>query len=612
MKKLPEKSQLTVGKNFNIILTCLIITTLYFQTNLADPFNTPKSWCILIFAAWLLGHIWKYRVLIIKISELKTTLFLITAFLISAGLSVLFSDFLYTSLFGEVMRKNGFLSYLSLTVIFLAATMFISEKNIGLLFKAAYFVSLVTVIYALLQTTNNDFIAWNNPYNRIITTLGNPNFAGALMAVLGTLIFATLFIEKSQLRNRIGGGLLCVILLFCIYRSNARQGLLAYIFGVTCFIIIWLWRKSRKVGLSILIVSGITLIFAVMGMLQQGPLEKLLYKGSVTIRGYYWRAGIQMFKDNPLFGVGIDRYGSYFKQVRDVKYPLSYGFEITSTNAHNTFIQFFATGGIFVGITYILLNLFVIIRAISALKSSSGNKRILISGLFSSWVAFNSQSLVSIDNIGISIWGWVLGGALIGMSIPFDLKRDLISSNKQLQKTLFSYGQIFISSVAIIFSTILVGFSCNAELNAYKSMMNFKSNDEQGREIYRDLQIKAITSPLIDPTYALTASMDLVNAGFLKEGEDSINQILRKDPRNLDALRSLALINEQLGNINIAINYRKRISDLDPWNASNLLSLGKDYKQSGDTMKTKEILVKILSFASDNKVGDQAKIELAQ
>jgi hypothetical protein len=40
-------------------------------------------------------------------------------------------------------------------------------------------------------------------------------------------------------------------------------------------------------------------IFALVGMLQIGPLEKFLYKPSVSVRGYYWRAGLEMFKDYP-------------------------------------------------------------------------------------------------------------------------------------------------------------------------------------------------------------------------------------------------------------------------------------------------------------------------
>lgn len=611
MKKLSEKSRNVAEKKFTIILTGLIVTTLYFQVNLADPFNTPKSWCILIFAAWSFGYIWNQRAVINKITELRIGFILISAFLISALASTIFSDFLYTSIFGEVMRKNGFISYFSLAIIFLATAIFISEKSMWNFYRTTFFISIVSGIYALLQTTNNDFIEWNNPYNKIITTLGNPNFAGALMAVLGTLIFATLFKLDANWRNKIGGILLSTILVFCIYRSNARQGLLAYIIGVTSFLVIWLWRKNKKAGLCALVISGIALIFGIMGMLQQGPLEKFLYKGSVTIRGYYWRAGFEMFREYPLFGVGMDRYGSYFKEFREVKYPLTHGFEITSTNAHNTFIQFFATGGIFLGVTYLLLNFFVIARATIALKSSTGNRRILIAGLFSAWIAFNSQSLVSIDNIGISIWGWILGGALVGISIPAEVRADFKLNKNQSQNTYFSFSQVIISSVAIVFSTILIALSYTSEVNASRSMINVNLADERSKEIYKDLQIKALNSLLIDPTYAMSASMNLVNAGYVNEGVGFAKKILLKDSRNLDALNSLALINEKLGEFKIAIDYRQKILKLDPWNASNLLYLGQDYKQLGDLVRTKEILEEILSFASGNKIGDQAKIDLA-
>jgi citrate lyase subunit beta/citryl-CoA lyase len=42
-----------------------------------------------------------------------------------------------------------------------------------------------------------------------------------------------------------------------------------------------------------LIFSGIVFI-SILGMLQIGPLKDVLYKGSVSIRGYYWRAGLEM------------------------------------------------------------------------------------------------------------------------------------------------------------------------------------------------------------------------------------------------------------------------------------------------------------------------------
>jgi len=39
--------------------------------------------------------------------------------------------------------------------------------------------------------------------------------------------------------------------------------------------------------------------------------------------------------------------------------------------------------------------------------------------------------------------------------------------------------------------------------------------------------------------------------------------------------------------------------------------LGKDYKAQGNLVKSKEMLDKILSFASANPIAEQAKTELA-
>ncbi len=158
-------------------------------------------------------------------------------------------------------------------------------------------------------------------------------------------------------------------------------------------------------------------IVAILGMLQIGPLEKFVYKPSVSVRGFYWRAGVEMFKNNPLFGVGIDRYGSYFMQYRELEYPIRYGYEITSSNAHNTFIQFFATGGFLVGLTYLLLLFFILMRGVIGLRTLKEDDRMALAGILSAWIAFQAQSFISIDNVGISIWGWLLGGFIVGLSV---------------------------------------------------------------------------------------------------------------------------------------------------------------------------------------------------
>jgi tetratricopeptide (TPR) repeat protein len=105
--------------------------------------------------------------------------------------------------------------------------------------------------------------------------------------------------------------------------------------------------------------------------------------------------------------------------------------------------------------------------------------------------------------------------------------------------------------------------------------------------------------------------VNLFLAGFTDDGRAVIKRIHANDPRNLDAINSLAITSEQLNLIPDGIFYREKMAKLDPWNAANYLALGKDYKSQGDLVKSKMMLDKILSFASNNPIAEQAKTELA-
>jgi O-antigen ligase len=608
MRSTKNKTQLT--KPIKWILGSLITVTLYFQSNLVDPFNSPKFWVLMIAAAWLMGHLWLDREIIYKTSSIRKLFALVIIFLLGALLSTIFADFHLTAIYGEIMRKNGFLTYFSLGILMVASSIYLRSFHLKNLVQVTFFVLFIVLSYGLLQTTGNDFIEWNNPYNSVIATVGNPNFAGAIMAIMGVLIFSSIFMKDFGKNYKFAAVILSLLCVFTIYRSNARQGLLSYAVGICFFLIVLLWSKSKRLGLFGLLIGVAIAFISILGMLQIGPLEKYLYKGSVSVRGYYWRAGFEMLRENPLFGIGMDSYGSYFKEFREVNYPLSYGFEITSTNAHNTFIQFFATGGLLLGTAYLVLNLFVLRRAYVALKNQSGANRIAVSGLVSAWIAFHAQSFVSIDNIGISIWGWILAGAIVGVSTSSSDSPDSIARSNSKVKTNIEIGRVLISGTATLMVVILVALLYRTEVNTFKIMSSFDLQNPQIREIYRDLNLKNIDSRLNNPTYRLTSASNLVRAGFPEEGIDAIKQILKSDRRNLDALTVLAQIYENTGRIPESITIRQDISRLDPWNAKNYLQLGKNYKSQGDENRSREMLNKILSFASNNPISSQAKVEL--
>jgi len=611
MKKVKHLSKSAEESPVRWIFGGLAAITLYFQTNLSDPFNSPKLWIVLIVAAWLVGYIVSFRNIVFTNKELKLTFYLSAFFILFSLIATAFTDFKYIAFFGETQRRNGFFAYISLAIILLATSIFIRLFNVKRLFITVYFIATTLAAYAFMQTTGKDFVKWSNPYNEIIGTVGNPNFAAAVMAILGVLMFSVIFIKDFSIYYRIYAGILTLCLLGLIYRSNARQGLLSYALGIGIFLVVWIYGRNKRLGVIAAGSGLVVFIVAVLGMLQIGPLEKYLYKPSVSIRGYYWRAGIEMLNHHPLFGVGMDRYGAYFKQYREVGYPLDYGFDITSSNAHNTFIQFFATGGIFLGTTYLVLNAYILRRAIIGLKNLTGDNRLLLAGIFSAWIAFHAQSLVSIDNIGISIWGWVLGGSIIGLSMSSNSSPTEDKSYFLIRGNQINPARVFVSTASAVIPLIIIVFLYRGEVNAQIASVSYNFQDSSTRPEYKELQIRAVSSKLIDPTYALRSGVNLFLAGFTDDGRAVIKRIHANDPRNLDAINSLAITSEQLNLIPDGIFYREKMAKLDPWNAANYLALGKDYKSQGDLVKSKMMLDKILSFASNNPIAEQAKTELA-
>ena len=592
------------------ILGSWAAVTLYFQTNLADPFSSPKSWLLYGFAAWLIGYSITYRMVIQSNKVLKTTFYLNMFFIFSMLMSVIFTDFKYTALFGDTMRRNGFISYLSLVIIFISGSIFIRLFNVKQLYSTTYLISAVTIVYAFMQSSGRDFVKWNNPYNSIIGTVGNPNFASALMAIMGVMVFSSLFVSEMASHYKLFAAAATPALLFLIYKSQSRQGLIAYLLGVSVFLIIYIFGKHRNLGIVTFLSGVVAFILSLLGMLQIGPLQNLLYKPSVSVRGYYWRAAIEMLKDNPIFGVGIDRYAAFFKQYREVGYPLSYGFDITSSNAHNTFLQFFATGGILLGTSYLILNLYIFRRAVIGLKNFKGSNKLLLAGVFSSWLAFHAQSLISIDNVGISIWGWVLGSSIIGLSVSKSV--DSIDDRKVFsgKKNEINLQRVLISSSTFAIAVILVGFLYRAESNTYFGKANFNLQDAATRIAFQNQQIKIINTRLIDPIYSISAAMDLIQVGFINEGLVAIEEIHTNDYRNLDAINVLALTYQNTNQFEKAIYYRVKMARLDPWNAANFLELGKLYKIQGNIVRSKEMLDKIISIAPNHPIAVQAKMEL--
>ena len=596
----------------SFFLAGLMLVSLSFQTEYNDPFNTPKLILLLVLTGWLFGYVaisfkrYPMKKTIIEIS----LLILVIGFISSLLFALLNTDFFYTGLIGDIQRKNGFLHYLCMVVIFIYLVRFINFYNLQLVLKSIVLIGFISGAYGLIQIFGFDFVNWNNPYNSMISTTGNPNFASALLGIIGVISLLMFIINKNNQKEKILFLIVFLICIFDIYKSESRQGFLVVLFGLITFFFLFVNYRLKK--LKILFNLGIfTLIsLVVLGMLQIGPLTNWLYKESVSVRGYYWRAAIKMFQEYPLTGVGLDRYLSFFKEFRDESYPLKYGYEINSSNAHNVFLQFFATGGFFVGLFYLLLMAFVLYRGLNFVKKSTGDNQLFMIILISGWAAFHAQSLISIDNLVLSLLGWSLGGIILGLS---DFSVSLDENNfryKQSSVTFLNFAQKIISLVVLIPVAFITVNLDRSERQTYLIRTVANENLPENKELISKLTDQLFKNPLLDPYYKFQVSLLLVDVGLIEKSKVSVEGLSKDDPRGIDYLTWLALYESGESDYAKAIALREDVAKLDPWGARNFLELGLLYQKVGNQTKVESIREKINTMAPNSVIANEANERL--
>jgi len=586
-----------------LILSCALIT-LYFNTKFEDPFNVPKQIVLLLSSAWIAGHVLsaiRYRRPEIIFKQ-YILFILISLFIIGMLTASLSTDVKIVALLGETQRRNGFLTYLSLVVIFLFTVFAIKFSNVLKIFKSIILLNLLLGIYGLLQIFGKDPYEWNNPYNSMFSTLGNPNFASSLLAVFASMSFFSCFVKKLKTPWKITATVNIFISVFAIVQSESRQGILVFLLSLIFFGVVLILNKNRNLGKVSLVSSLVLTIFAIFGMLQKGPLTPILYKDSISVRGYYWRAGIEMFRENPLFGIGVDRYGEYFKEYREFAYPLKYGFEITSNNAHNVFIQFFATSGAIVGLSYLLLVVYIVFIGAQAIRETSGAEQLIVLALLSSYIGFQAQSVISIDNIGISIWGWLLGGALVGLRFSNLAESKLVTKiespmYKSKHNSIMIKNQVVFNTFSTLTSILILIPALYVSSVIYRSETSVAlakfyaySTLENRSDLFLKYADQAISNRFTDNLNKLKLAALMLDLGMSDEGLQELNSLQKIDPRKIDTLQVLAMQLRKQSKIREELIYRELISQLDPFNTKNYQELIKLNLLIGETSTAKAYL----------------------
>ncbi len=380
-----------------------------------DPVNVAKMVAAvgIGFAIWAL--VLKGNLAVLWREQRLVTI-AITLFIASGVLSTFASEApVEQNLFGVFGRNTGLITYLGLAGILIGATLLRSLNHYQKLSQGLIVAGLVNVFICALEIAGFNIFGFNNIYAQILGTFGNPNFISSFLGIFISAFLAYVASPGISKRIRLISPLVIGLTIYEILDSKSIQGVVVTVigFGIVGFFLVKSYFKKTIYQLSYLALASVAGAFGVAGALQIGPLTQYIYKRSVSLRGEYWRAGITMGMDHPLTGVGFDTYGDWYRRTRSASAMILPGPNTVTNSAHNVNIDIFAYGGFPLLISYLAILVIAAIAIFKVILRTNGYDKYFYP-LATAWVCYQAQAMISINQIGLAVWGWVLTGAVIG------------------------------------------------------------------------------------------------------------------------------------------------------------------------------------------------------
>ncbi|CAB4914955.1 unannotated protein [freshwater metagenome] len=409
-----------IEKRVNPILSwgVAIVTLIITPWTSYDSVNIPRLLALLVMGSVVFLAAFPELTTMHK-SSFRTTFVLSSFFVLQTILVLIFAPGnKLEQVFGVQGRQTGFLAYLALVMIFLVAAKVSSVDLFQQILRVLIITGTLSIIYGFIQYAGADPVPWKNPFSPVIGFFGNPNFQSAFMGFSAASLSAFILSKSTRILWRILSGIYVISALAVITASDSQQGFLVFGFGLSLAILILFFQTQNLRKFRHLIALGVVVGFlsTMLDILQKSPWQSILYKDSVSYRGDYWRAGWKMTLEHPFVGVGLDSFRDFYYRSRDLVSTTRPAGKNYTDSAHNILLDVSANGGIPFLVLYFALLILTVLSAVRVLKRTQSFEPFFIAILVA-WVGYTAQSLISINQLGLAIWGWVTSGLIIGYEV---------------------------------------------------------------------------------------------------------------------------------------------------------------------------------------------------
>jgi hypothetical protein len=261
--------------------------------------------------------------------------------------------------------------------------------------------------------------------NSVFGTFGNPDFMSAFMGILAILSLTIGVFQKSRVPIRILHITIAVASLLMIRLTHSVQGFYCFFIALVVIVILYFAKlKRRLISLIILGFGSILGITLALGIFNLGPVAKIISESSLTARQYYWNAAFRIIAEKPFFGVGLDNFGDWNRRFRTAEEVRNNPMFLSDVS-HSVPLDIAVGGGIPLLFLYMCILGLTVLSIIRVFRRSEHlDPRFL--GISGGWIAYQAQSIISINQLGVAVWGWILSGVIIG----YDLQANKATEDK--------------------------------------------------------------------------------------------------------------------------------------------------------------------------------------
>jgi O-antigen ligase len=550
----------------SLILIGAPLTTLFLLTDtVTDPVNVTK-----LFIAGGFGFSLFFVTIGFSssriIANFKLAIVFFLLFVVASINSVINSKSPLTqNLYGVFGRNSGFITYLLLAMIGVGALGLRTSISFRKVIYGLQFAGLINVIYCGWVLAFGDFLSWSNPYGNILGLFGNPDFISAYLGIFISSLLAMSLSKSATWKYRILSGVLALLAFYEIVRSHAIQGIVVTAGGIAIvgFFAIHSYLKNQFLTLGYVVIAIGVGILGILGALQKGPMS-FVYKTSVSLRGAYWHAGITMGMDHPLTGVGMDAYGDWYRRARSLNAATVLPGPGTISNAaHNVIVDFFAYGGFPLLISYLGILVVVAISAFKVIRREKSYDPIFVA-LFAAWACYQLQSVISINQIGLALWGWLLSGSLIAyeyVTRPKPEEKSNVNAGQGKGRGKRSSGVIspqLVAGIGALIGSLISVPPLSADIK-WRSAMDARDANKV---------IAANESSYMNPadSQRLAQAVQLfANSNLMDQAHQAALKGVAYNPDYFDAWKFLySLSNSSTEERNLALKNMKRLDPLNP------------------------------------------------